>query len=173
MPSQPRTLHTYNFGALQVILAGIPISNYGPDGAVEVELPSDMLESNVSADGFVTYEANQDDRLDITVRVMETCAALPMLQVLWNAQQQAMRAGRNPPPWVFSMLCGSTGDQIVGRMVFMKEPTAGKGKSVGTREIMIQLPYARCTGRFGGVNPDLDNFRSDLYNQYSEVFEGL
>lgn len=159
-PGVPRPVRTYNFGAISCILGPVPLSNYGADGEIEFDLPSDLMTSEVSADGFVTYSIEMDQRVRVTIRVMETSAVLPLLQALVDTQVARTWDGHQLPDYPFIMSCPTTGDLIGGRVVFLKEPVMTKAKTAGTREFQLELPYGRFHQIFGGVN---GNF-SDVYN---------
>ena len=60
------------------ILGPVPLSNYGAGREIEFDLPSDLMTSEVSADGFVTYSIEMDQRVQgrsVSWRPLRSCPA--------------------------------------------------------------------------------------------------
>lgn len=140
----PRPHFNYNFAAITVVLGNVPLSNYGSDGSIEFEFPSQLMESELSADGYVTYVDNTDERVRVTITVSETSGALAALQNMATRQMVASRLGQALPVLPFTFLDRITGDGVVSEAaIFLNTATPSKSKSLGTREFVIELPYAR------------------------------
>lgn len=152
-PGLPRPAFSYNMGAVRLVIGSVPISNYGPDGSIDFEFPSALVESELSADGYVTYVVQNDERLRCTIRISEKSGALPLLQALWTAQQAAMYAGGLVAPLIFAMVCPSTGDIVQSEYcVFLNTPTTSKTKGLSTREYQVELPGGRYRALVGTLN---------------------
>lgn len=170
-PGAPRTVRSFNFGAITCAIGPVALSNYGADGEIEFDYPSDIMTSELSADGFVTYSVEMDQRVSVTIRLMETSRALPLLQAMVDTQVARIWAGNQLPEYPFIMACPSTGDLIGGRIVFLKEPVMSKQKQAGTREFSLEMPYGRFRQIFGGVNGALSDVYNNLRNVLNEQFE--
>lgn len=152
-PGLPRPVFAYNFGAVQCILGTVPLSNFGSDGGIEGELPSQLLESEVSADGYVIYTANNDERIRFTITLSAHSGALPLLEAMVFAQSAVMHAGGTLPVLPFFLLDPATGDEITSEhTIFLQSAVISKGKSAGTRQYIIELPYARHRQVVGAKN---------------------
>jgi hypothetical protein len=55
-----------------VIVAGVPLTGYGEDNAIEVAPESDLSTSKVGIDGDVTRSISTDRRVTLTVRLMQS-----------------------------------------------------------------------------------------------------
>lgn len=179
LPGENRPLHTYTFGAViaqltvgrgfaaaaqaadlaglaRGALAALPLvlSNYGTDGGLEFSYPSDRIEHENSADGYVTVSAQTDERVELTIRLKDTSAALPYLEALLFLQAQFLARGLEPPRLDFEMLCPSTGDQVLATpLLFLSEPGPNKARNSGEREFRCLLPYGRHKMVRGTLNP--------------------
>lgn len=143
-PGLPRPVFSYNFGAVQCIIGSIPLANFGSDGSIQVEIQGPLVESNLSADGYVVYTASNDERVQVTITLSEVSGAIPLLDALVKAQAGLMFAGGPIAPVAFFLLDPATGDTLASEyVVFIQEPGVSKSKSIGTREYVIELPYAR------------------------------
>lgn len=152
-PGLPRPAFSYNFAAVQCIIGTVSISNYGADGSIEFEFPSQIAESEVSADGYVTYVANSDERVRVRIRVAENSGVLALLQNFIRTQVQASFQGAPVPFLNFRFFCPSTGDAVNSQYaVFLNEPTPSKSKALGTREFLLELPDARFRIQQGLLN---------------------
>lgn len=147
-PGLPRPVFAYNFGAVQCIVGGVALSNFGSDGSISFETGSQIVESEVSADGYVVYTANNDDRVQVTITLSEVSGAVPLLDSLMKAQVITMHSGGPIAPLAFFLQDPATGDAIESEyVIFLQEPNISKSKSVGTREFQIELPYARFSAK--------------------------
>jgi hypothetical protein len=152
-PGLPRPVFSYNFGAVQCIIGTVPLANFGTDGSISFEFPSQLVESEVSADGYVVYTANNDERVRVTITLSEVSGAVPLLDELVKAQAGLMFAGGPLTPVPFYLLDPATGDTIASEYtVFLQEPTITKQKAIGTREYLVELPYARFRQQPGVTN---------------------
>jgi hypothetical protein len=152
-PGLPRPAFAYNFAAVQCIIGTVPLSNFGSDGGISFELPSQLVESEVSADGYVVYSANNDERVRATITLMETSGAIPLLDALVKAQAQLLFAGGPLAALPFYLKDPANGDEIASEYcVFLQEPTISKAKAIGTREYQVELPYARFLTIHGPLN---------------------
>lgn len=152
-PGLPRPAFTYNFAAIQCIVGGVALSNFGTDGGISFEYPSQLMESELSADGYVTYSGNNDERVRVTITLLETSGAIPLVEALIKTQVNAVFAGSPLTPVPFYMSDPATGDHVVSEyVVFLQEPAPSKTKGIGTREYILELPYARFTGAKGALN---------------------
>ena len=138
---------------MQCIVGGVALSNFGTDGGISFEYPSQLMESELSADGYVTYSGNNDERVRVTITLLETSGAIPLVEALIKTQVNAVFAGSPLAPVAFFMTDPATGDTVVSEyVVFLQEPAPSKAKGIGTREYILELPYARFTGAKGVVN---------------------
>lgn len=146
-PGLPSPVFAYNFGAVQCIVGGVALSNFGSDGSISFEMGSQIVESEVSADGYVVYTANNDQRVQVTITLSEVSGAVPLLENLVRSQVQTLHGGGPISPIGFFLQDPATGDQIESEyVIFLQEPGISKSKAIGTREFQIELPYARFAG---------------------------
>lgn len=152
-PGLPRPVFSYNFGAVKCIVGVVPLANFGADGGVSFEPQSQLVESEVSADGYVVYTANNDERVRATITLSEVSGAIPLLDAMVKAQAGVMFAGGPIVPLPFLLVDPATGDVVESEyVIFLQEPGLSKSKSIGTREYQIELPYARFKMLPGGKN---------------------
>ena len=153
MSARPKPVVTYNLATVVCTVGSVPISNYGEDGGVDIELPASLLESKISADGFVVYEAVNDDRVTVKITVSATSRVAKLLLELATIQMDAVRTGQPMPAVPFGLFDPATGDRCDSPYaVFIQTPTPSKGKAVGTREFDLELPYARSNIKLGENN---------------------
>lgn len=144
LPGVPRPIHNYNFGAVVCSIDGIVITNYGSDGGIAIELPSAIAESEISADGVVTYTNTSDERVKVTITLTETSQAIPRIMAALRPQLLNLFAGSPVVPTVFAFQCPATGDAIIdAQAVLLQEPSTSKAKGISTREFVFELPYSR------------------------------
>ena len=147
-PGLPSPVFAYNFGAVQCIIGTVALSNFGSDGSISFEMGSQIVESEVSADGYVVYTANNDQRVQVTITLSEVSGAVPLLDGLMKSQVQTLHDGGPIAPLSFFLQDPATGDQIESEyVVFLQEPGISKSKAIGTREFLIELPYARFSSK--------------------------
>lgn len=140
----PRPVFAYNFGAVHCSIGPVTLSNFGADGSVSFEYSSQIVESEVSADGYVVYTSNNDDRVQVTITLSEASKAVDLLDAQMRKQVENMHQGKAIDELVFYMEDPATGDFIRSPYtVFLQEPGISKSKSLGTREFRLELPYAR------------------------------
>lgn len=144
LPGVPRPIHNYNFGAVVCSVGGVVLSNYGSDGGIAMELPSAIAESEQSADGVVTYTNTSDERVKVTITLMETSQAIPALQAVLLPQLLALFAGAPVPPIILGVFDPATGDSMLGgAAILLQEPSISKSKGASTREYVFEVPYGR------------------------------
>lgn len=124
-----------------VMVGGFRIEGFSEDEAVSYETEADAVEHLVSADGEVTVSTTNDERMVATITVMETSASCKRLDELRRAQRAAMKLGiLDEVPYSHSDRVN--GDLVRGGGIFLSHGKPSKGKTAGTREFMILLPYA-------------------------------
>lgn len=125
-----------------VIIGGVRIGGYGDDAALEYEYGGDQFEDIVGADGEVTVSALNDNRMYVTITLMETSASVKDLEMLRKIQRSAARVGAIPP-MPYNHVDHIRGDTITSAYaVFMDLPAPTKARTAGTREFRILLPYS-------------------------------
>lgn len=137
-------LNYYNFENNIITLNGRRLGVWAQDGGVSYAPQSDDVQSDVGADGIVHYSGLNDDRLRVTVTLMENSPSVAYLMQLREAQKQAMKQGRVIPTLAWGHRDPSVGDIIVSPYaVFVTFPTINKARTIGTREFQLELPYAK------------------------------
>lgn len=133
--------HFYDFEQNVITINGLRISDFGEDGGVEYEHPSDDREHVSGADGVTVVSENNDKRLLVTVTVSETGEGHRILSQLRKKQKiQAKSGGIQPMPWLHR-------DPIQGDVVrsqyaiFITPPNPSKARTAGERTYQILLPY--------------------------------
>lgn len=134
---------TYDLKTVVCTVGGVPISGYGENDAIGFEWNSEIVTPSVTADGSYTYSRNNDRGLMVTITLMQTSAAIPLLATLMEAQH-GDASGVHPPlllPLPFAMVDPATGDQVLSlECVFVSRPAPSKGKQVGEVTYKMHLP---------------------------------
>jgi hypothetical protein len=137
-------LNYYNFANNIITIGGIRIGMFATDGGVSYAPKSDKVQSDVGADGIVHYSGLNDDRLEVTLTLMEDSPSVNYLLGLLNAQQLSMRTGGIILPIPYGHTDPSLGDIITSRhTIFMSLPEVAKQRTIGTRVFKLELPYAQ------------------------------
>lgn len=124
-----------------LLVGGERVQGYSEDEAISYEIESDAVEHLVSADGEVTVSTTNDERMVMTITVMETSASCKRLDDLRREQRASMKNGiLNEVPVSHSDRIN--GDLVRGLGIFLGRGMPSKGKTAGTREFRLLLPYA-------------------------------
>jgi hypothetical protein len=144
-PSLP--LKTYNLKAGNlVIIGGIVVGGYGKDGGLAYEYAADRYQDDNGADGQTTVSVLNDNRVYVTITLMENSPAYKELAAIQRLQeaQAATPLGVLPLPYLHTDM--NNGDAIAsGYAVFLTKPAPSKSRTVGEIEFKILLPSAAGT----------------------------
>lgn len=144
MPRPLAPLKTYNLKDQQVlIIGGVLVGGYGKEGGVAYEYPSDRYQDDVGADGQATVSRLNDERVYVTLTLMENSPAVKELRALQVLQefQAKTPAGVLPLPYLHQDL--ANGDTISSaHCVFLTQPAPSKARTVGEVEFKLLLPNA-------------------------------
>ena len=151
-PGTPRIVGNYSFSAVTCIIDSLNLNHYSQDGGIDVSYDGSLVEAKKSADGITTYVDQNNDDMTITITLVETSGAVPILEQLALAQVDARRAGFVVPLYPFFMQDPQTGDTIIGDAVFVDIPTPTKMRDLSDREFVIHLSNSRFRGRLGANN---------------------
>lgn len=139
---------TYDLKKVVCTVNGIPISGYGETDAVGLEWAQDIITPTVTADGGYTYSRNNDRGCTVTITLMQTSQAYPLLVGILEAQH-GDTLGIHPPlivPTAFMLVDPSNGDTVAsGECVILNRPAPAKGKTVGEVQFRMHLPNPRVT----------------------------
>jgi hypothetical protein len=124
-----------------VVVDEFRIEGFSEDEAVSYETESDAVEHLVSADGEVTVSTTNDERMVVTITVMETSESCRRLDGLRRRQRDEMKQGRLETVG-YSHSDRINGDLVRGEGIFLSYGKPSKGKGAGTREFQILLPYS-------------------------------
>lgn len=136
----------YNFENNIITIDGRRLGMWGTDGGVSYASKSDLVQSDVGADGVVHYSGLNDDRLEVTITLMEDSDSVAYLMQKMAAQQAAMKTGslRSIPPMAYRHRDLGLGDIITSAYaIFMNVPDIAKARTIGTRVFRLELPYAK------------------------------
>ena len=140
----PRPAYAYTFKAVNLTLAGVPISRYGPDGGIEFDTQANLVESETTADGYVIYTAQNDDRITCTVTISQFSPQYDEIMEIIRGQMLGINVGLGIPPLPTSLFDPATGDLFASEYtVFVKEPMPNKTKTLGPVTIEVEFPYGR------------------------------
>ena len=131
----------YDLKTVICTVAGVPVNGYGETDAIGAEWASELTSRKKCADGPVVHSRTNDRELIVTLTLMQTSKAIPLLMGLLEAQH-GDNLGIAPPillPYPFMMIDPSTGDTIAGIAVFINRPAPSKGKEIGEVEFMLSL----------------------------------
>jgi hypothetical protein len=141
-------MKTYDLRAVILIIGGYSISGYAEDGAIEIENGSPIGELVAGADGDTVFSRNNDERLTVTIRVLETSKSYADLAALMRAQE----AQTSILPMPFLLRDVNNGDEIRSQYAyFLERPVSSKGKLAGERVFKIGLPKAARTQKHGSA----------------------
>jgi len=141
-------LKTYNLTKCIFTLDEVRITGFGVDSVAEYERPSDIIEDDVSADGQVVASVTNDNRMYVTITLMETSLAYRQLATKFQIQN----ALTTIVPMKFLMHDLVNGDRIVEQYaMFKKMPVPSKGKKAGERQFQLLLPNAGENAILGGL----------------------
>jgi hypothetical protein len=133
---------SYDLKLVICSIGGVPLSGFGEDGGITPEWSADLAETKKTADGHVIYSRTNDRECIVTVTLMQTSQAIPLLQAMLEAQH-GDNLGIAPPvmiPVPFYLYDLSTGDLLTGDCVFLNRPAPAKEKTVGEVEFRVSLP---------------------------------
>lgn len=139
--------HTHDLSEIYLMVGGFRISHSGADGLVEFETASEIMEDTVSADGIVTVNKNNDQRLYMDIIVMENSRAHRILTDLKNQQIQ-----ENPiTPLPVSMTDNNVGAEVTSEYAtFKTRGIPNKGATANEVTMRLLLPYAADDYKYTG-----------------------
>lgn len=137
---------TYKLLRVMFTLDEIRITGFGVDSVAEFERPSDIIEDDVTADGQVVVSYTNDNRMYVTITLLETSLAYKQLADKFNVQN----AQDTLLPMKFLMIDLTNGDRVGEQFaVFKKMPVPTKGRKASERQFQILLPNAGENAIFG------------------------
>ena len=143
----------FNFNNVIVSLGPVRLGNFGEDGGVTFEYPSEAVNHKVSADGRVTVSKMNDDRMIATVTLMQTSPSNAAMWGSWRAQEAAFAQGLPIPGLPFNVANIRTGDTVnAGQAIILQPPAPDQGQEAGEYEWQILLPYAKRSLVLGILN---------------------
>ena len=141
-----RSLKTYDFRQVTLVIGGFDIGGYGDDGGIDVEWGADVGEMSVGIDGEATFSADNNESATVTITVKETSRSYRDLAGLYTTQ----KAQRPIEALNFLMRDAINGDEVKDRFAaFLSLPGMSKGKTAGERVFVLALPNARANAKFG------------------------
>jgi len=146
-----QTAKLYDLTANVIAIGSVRIGSFDEEGAVEYEMLSDEHESANSSDGRApVYSRLNDERVGVTITLMETSPSVGYLDTLLRGQ----RAQRGSLLTVtYSHVDTISGDTISSpQAIFMNRPGPSKGRVAGTREFRLELPFGKRLMTLGGLN---------------------
>lgn len=153
MPAGQNVVAAYNFNNVIVMLGGFRLGNFGEDGGVSFEYPSESVTHKVSADGRVSISKINDNRMIATVTLMQTSGSNRSLDAVWKTQNAAFAQGLPVIALPFSLTNPRTGDSVnTPGAVILQPPTPDQAMEAGEYEWQILLPYAKRDLILGVVN---------------------
>jgi hypothetical protein len=136
------SLNYYNFANNIISVGGRRLGVFATDGGVSYAPKSDILQSDLGADGIAHYSDLNDDRLEVTVTLMENSPSVTYLLSQMKLQRAIMKTGGVIPPLSFRHFDPSLGDLVQSDYtVFIAAPAVNKARTIGTREFKLELPY--------------------------------
>jgi hypothetical protein len=137
-------LKTYNLKDQQVIIiGGVLIGGYGKEGGIAYEYPSDRYQDDVGADGQVTVSRLNDERVYVTITLMENSPAYKELMSLLRLQEIQAKTPLGVLPMPYLHQDFANGDNISSaHCVFLTQPQPSKVRTVGEVEFKLLLPNA-------------------------------
>jgi hypothetical protein len=139
-----RTPTVYNFAAIQLQLAGVMLSEYGPDGSISMEPQSDEVSSRVSADGIAGYSYLNDKRIRVTITVMNTSQAFKYMFNLARGLRAVHERGLELPPVPFVFFDPKAKWGLTSQYaICVQLPSFTVEKEEGTSDFVWELPYGR------------------------------
>lgn len=136
---------SYDLKLVTCVIGGVAINNYGEDDAIAFEWVGDLATSKVSGDGIPTYSRANDRRLKVTITLMATSKAIPLLMGLIETQH-GDNLGLPPPLLVgapFQMVDPVLGDDVSGEAVLVGRPAPSKSKEVPEVEFRLEIPQPK------------------------------
>lgn len=124
---------TYDPGKVLVMFGAIPISGYADGSMVNVQLEGEGVRAETGTAGETAYVESHDRRATVTVRLMETAAAVNTLLSAW------FNAGNVEMPLIVTNL--STGrTHASGGAKIKNIPNADRGSDVPVLEWNFVVP---------------------------------
>lgn len=136
----------YNLATVQVTVGDFRVTGWSADDAANVVPVSDLMESEVAADGsHVSISQINDPRHEATLTVRRNTAAFRLLSDAMFAQLTEAETGAITP-LAFQIFDPISGDKIVEKAArFMREPDMGFNKSQTDAEFKLLLPKPQLT----------------------------
>lgn len=148
-----KALGYHSFEAIIIAVNGVQIGNFTEDGGVSYERGAQPRDSMAGADGFSTMFKISDERLMVTISVMETSASYPYLWALYAASRAQEALNLRPLAMTYSHINPISGETVTsGEAHFLEVAVANAARAPGTRDFKILLPYAADTMTPGLLN---------------------
>jgi len=122
-----------------VIDVGGPLidSGWAPDEFITAEPVSDSVDDEVGTDGEVAVSVSNDNRWDVTIKLMQTSVHNKVLEQLWNVRK---RSSGTLGLFPFLLRNKNTGETLTSTDAYIKAPPSlSYGKKSGVREWKIRL----------------------------------
>ena len=133
----------YNLRDVILMVDAYRVTGFAED-SIEVEPASDEVEDTAGADGEVAISVINDDRMTMTINVMEQSEAARILGTIY-ARQRLTSEG-----FVVSMNDPQNGDKLSSEDCFMKSiPGLSKARTINTHTYQIIMPHAKRQPTFG------------------------
>jgi len=142
MPRPLAPLKTYNLKDQQILaIGGVIVGGYGTEGGIEYEYPSDRYQDDVGADGQVTVSRLNDERVYVTITLMDNSPAYKELMSLLRLQELQAKTPTGVLPLPYLHEDFANGDTIASsHCVFLTQPAPTKNRTVGEVEFRLLLP---------------------------------
>lgn len=143
----------HNLAAVQLTVGSFRVTGFGPDDAISLAPMSDLIQSDVSADGaHVPISQINDPRWEGTMFVRRNTAAFRLLMESLQDQLAAAISGAIPP-LAFQVFDPISGDKITeANMRYVRYPDQGYAQAAAVAEFAILLPSPAI---IGGANVDI------------------
>jgi hypothetical protein len=136
----------YDLKAVDLIIAGLRITGFGENAAIEFEEERDLGEITVGADGAAIFSSLNSKTLFVTITLLESTVGYTTLAGIMQAQIANHDLGLPTLPIAFLMTDRLNGDSVASvDTFFVQRPVASKGRTVGERVFRLVLPDANRT----------------------------
>lgn len=135
----------YDLKRVICTVSGVNVGGYGESDALSFEWSEEITSRKSTADGQIVHSRNNNRECIVTITLMQTSRAIPLLLGLLETQH-GDNLGIAPPvvvPMAFQMLDPSTGDELAGTAIFVNRPAPSKSKDVGEVEFMLSIDSPR------------------------------
>lgn len=135
----------YDLKRVICTVSGVNVGGYGESDALSFEWSEEITSRKSTADGQIVHSRLNNRECIVTITLMQTSRAIPLLLGLLETQH-GDNLGIAPPvvvPMAFQMLDPSTGDELAGTAIFVNRPAPSKSKDVGEVEFMLSIDSPR------------------------------